>query len=53
VGDWDGDGLDGPGLVVGNKWHIRHDWWRNDVTKIAFGRDTDLPVVWGRQVSRK
>jgi hypothetical protein len=53
VGDWDGDGIDGPGLVVGNKWHIRHDWWRNDVTKIAFGRDTDLPVVWGKQVSRK
>lgn len=52
VGDWDGDGIDGPGLVAGNLWHIRRDWWVNKTKVVEFGRATDRPAVWGREVKR-
>ena len=46
AGDWDGDGFDTPGFVVGGKWYLRDRSFEGPATRVfTFGRAGDVPVA--------
>jgi SpoIID/LytB domain protein len=45
VGDWDGDGIDTPGVVKGNVWYLNDGLDPNAEHVFAYGSSGDKPVV--------
>jgi hypothetical protein len=45
AGDWDGDGVDTPGTVIGNKWILHNDFDGTPDVVFLYGQPTDRPVA--------
>lgn len=45
VGDWDGDGIETPGTVLGNVWHLHNDFDGKPDVVFAYGQPTDRPIA--------
>jgi len=46
VGDWNGDGIDTPGVVRGGMWYLRNSNLPGDAdVSFVYGNSDDIPVV--------
>lgn len=45
IGDWNGDGIDTPGVVRGNTWYLSNTYGEPHTISFEFGDPNDIPVV--------